>query len=56
MQFYMPIYFKSASYPLWQGEESSFVNYRSRCGGSFPTKDWAALQFLKFYAEIWNAY
>lgn len=35
----MVIHFKSASYPRGQGEESSCVNYRSQCGGSFPRRE-----------------
>lgn len=34
----MVIHFKSASYPVEQGEESSRVNYRSQRGGSFSNK------------------
>lgn len=35
MQFYKVIHFKSVSYPLEQGEESSCINYRSRVGEVF---------------------
>lgn len=39
MQLYTLIHFKSVSYPLGQGEESSCVNYRSQRGESFPIQE-----------------